>query len=89
LFEYLFTPFWLSNAAQTFQRMMDRTMYNLEAVFAFMDDSRVSSPDRQTYLIHFEAFFSALTANGLAINLEECFFCRSNFGNSQAVKYAK
>jgi hypothetical protein len=23
LFEYLFTPFWLSNAAQTFQRMMD------------------------------------------------------------------
>jgi hypothetical protein len=25
LFEYLFTPFGLSNAAQTFQRMMDRT----------------------------------------------------------------
>jgi hypothetical protein len=25
LFEYLFTPFGLSNPAQTFQRMMDRT----------------------------------------------------------------
>jgi hypothetical protein len=25
LFEYLFTPFGLSNGAQTFQRMMDRT----------------------------------------------------------------
>jgi hypothetical protein len=46
LFEYLFTPFGLSNAAQTFQRMMDRTTDGLEGVFAYMDDSRVGSPDR-------------------------------------------
>jgi hypothetical protein len=32
LFEYLFTPFGLSNAAQTFQRMMDRTTDGLEGV---------------------------------------------------------
>jgi hypothetical protein len=59
LFEYLFTPFGLSNAAQTFQRMMDRTTDGLEGVFAFMDDSRVGSPDRQTHLHHLEAFFKA------------------------------
>jgi hypothetical protein len=43
-------------------------------VFAYMDDSRVGSPDRQTHLRHLEAFFTALAANGLAINLEKCVF---------------
>jgi hypothetical protein len=33
LFEYLFTPFGLSNAAQTFQRMMDRTCASLEGTW--------------------------------------------------------
>jgi hypothetical protein len=70
-FEYLFTPFGLSNAAQTFECMMDGMVDNLEAVFAYMDNSRVGSPDRQTYLIHLEAIFPALAANGLAINLEK------------------
>jgi hypothetical protein len=52
----LFTSFGLSNAAQTFQRMIDRTVNNLEAVFAYMDDSWVGSPDRQAHLIHLEHF---------------------------------
>jgi hypothetical protein len=69
-----FTPFGLSNAAQTFQRMMDRTTDGLEGVFAYMDDSRVGSPDRQIHLHHLEAFSKALAANGLAINLEKCVF---------------
>jgi hypothetical protein len=74
LFEYLFTLFGLSNAAQTFQRMMDRTTDGLEGVFAYMDDSGVGSPDRQTHLRHLEAFFNALATNGLAISLEKCVF---------------
>jgi hypothetical protein len=57
LFEYLFIPFGLSNAAQTYQRMTDHTTNVLEGVFAYMDDSRVSSPDRQAHLRHLEAFF--------------------------------
>jgi hypothetical protein len=74
LFEYLFTPFRLSNATQTFQQMMDRTTDGLEGVFAYMDDSCVGFTDRQTHLHHLEAFFNALTTNGLAINLEKCVF---------------
>jgi hypothetical protein len=74
LFEYLFTPFGLSNAAQTFQRMMDRTTDGLEGVFAYMDYSSVGSPDRQTQLHHLDAFFKALAAKGLPINLEKCVF---------------
>jgi hypothetical protein len=54
--------------------MMDRTTDGLEGVFAYMDDSRVGSPDRQTHLRHLEAFFTALATNGLAINLEKCVF---------------
>jgi hypothetical protein len=73
LFKYLFTPFGLSNAAQTFQCMMDRTVDNVEAVFAYMDDSQVGSSDL-THLIHLEASLSALAASGLAINLEKCVF---------------
>jgi hypothetical protein len=46
----------------------------LEGVLAYMDDSRVGSPDRQTHLLHLEAFFYTLAANGLAINLEKCIF---------------
>jgi cleavage and polyadenylation specificity factor subunit 1 len=69
LFEYLFTLFGLSNAAQTFQRMMDRTTDGLEGVFAYMDNSRIGSPDRQTHLRHLVAFFTAI-----AINLEKCVF---------------
>ncbi len=53
---------------------MDRTTDGLEGVFAYMDDSRVGSPDRQTHLHHLEAFFSALVTNDLAINLEKCVF---------------
>jgi hypothetical protein len=74
LFEYLFMLFGLSNAAQAFQRMMDHTTDSLEGVFAYMDDSCVGSPDRQTHLLHLEAFSSALATNGLTINLEKCVF---------------
>jgi hypothetical protein len=73
LFEYLSMPFGLSNAAQTFQPMMDRTIDGLEGVIAYMD-SRVGSPNRQTHLLHLEDFFNALPTNGLAINLEKCIF---------------
>jgi hypothetical protein len=74
LFEYLFTPFGLSNAAQTFHVMMEHTTEGLEGVFAYMDNSRVGSPDRQTHLRHLEIFFNALATKGLAINLEKCVF---------------
>jgi hypothetical protein len=56
LFGYLFTPFGLSNAAQTFQRMMYRTTDGLEGVFAYMDNSRVGSPNRQTHLAIWRLF---------------------------------
>jgi hypothetical protein len=50
--------------------MMTRTTEGSEGVSAYMDDSQVGSPDRQTHLSHLEA----LATNCLAINLEKCVF---------------
>jgi hypothetical protein len=61
--------------------MMDRTTDGLEGVFAYMDDSRVGSPDRQTHLRHLEVFFTDLATNGLAINLEKCVFAAPALGH--------
>jgi hypothetical protein len=69
--------FGLSNAAQTFQKMMDRTCAGLECAFPYMDDSQIASPDRETHLQHLDKFFATLASNGLAINLEKCVFAVS------------
>jgi hypothetical protein len=50
---------------------MDCVVSKLEA---YIDDSRVGSPNRQTHLAHLEAVFAALAANGLTINLDKCVF---------------
>jgi hypothetical protein len=71
LFEYLFTPFGLSNAAQTFKTMIDRTCADLEGTFPYMDDTRVGSPDRETHLHHLDKLFTALAVDGLVIYLEK------------------
>jgi hypothetical protein len=76
LFKYLVMPFGLSNVPQTFQHMMDRTVDGLEGVFAYMDDSHVGSLDRQTHLLHLEAFFKLFGHqwNGLTLNFQKCVF---------------
>jgi Reverse transcriptase (RNA-dependent DNA polymerase) len=38
LFEYVFMPFGLKNAAQTFQRLMDKILRGLPYVFVYLDD---------------------------------------------------
>ncbi len=57
---------------------MDRITDSLEGVFAYMDDSCVVSPDRQTHL-HLEAFFNALATSSLAISLIKCVFAVLSF----------
>jgi hypothetical protein len=54
--------------------MMDHVVSKLEVVFAYMDNSWVGSPDRQTHLVHLKALFAALAANGLTVNLIKCVF---------------
>ncbi len=73
LFAYLFTPFGLSNAAQTFQRMIDCTCANLEDIFPYMDDTRVGSLDREMHLHHLDKLFTALPSMDLPLTLKNAF----------------
>jgi hypothetical protein len=54
--------------------MINRTIDGLQGMFAHTDDSQVGFLDMQMYLVHLEAFFAALAANVLTINLEKCVF---------------
>ena len=74
LFEYLFMPFGLSNAAQTFQRLMDRLFRPLPFVFTYLDDHLIASVTLEEHFCHLRQFFEVLQTSGLTINPEKCVF---------------
>jgi hypothetical protein len=43
MFKYLYMPFSLKNAAQTFQQLMDRIFCHLPFLFTYIDDHRIAS----------------------------------------------
>jgi hypothetical protein len=74
LFEYVFMPFGLMNAAQTFQRLMDRLFRNLPFVFTYLDDHLIASRTLEEHMEHLSQFFQVLQDNGLTINPGKCTF---------------
>ena len=52
LFEYLFMPFGLKNAAQTFQRLMDRKFRHLPFLSVYLDDILIASRSEEEHLDH-------------------------------------
>jgi hypothetical protein len=73
LFEYVFMPFGLMKAAQTFQRLMDRLFRNLPFVFTYLDD-QIASRTLEEHMEHLSQFFQVLQDNGLTINPSKCVF---------------
>jgi cleavage and polyadenylation specificity factor subunit 1 len=78
LFEYVFMPFGLSNAAQTFQRLMDRLFRHLPFVFTYLDDHLIASRSLEEHMDHLAKFFAVLQDNGLTINPGKCVFAASS-----------
>jgi hypothetical protein len=74
LFEYVFMPFGLMNAAQTFQRLMDRLFRSLPFVFTYLDDHLIASRTMEEHMEHLSQFFQVLQDNGLTINPAKCTF---------------
>ncbi len=74
LFEYLFMPFGLMNAAQTFQRLKDRLFGHLPFVFTDLD----ASATLEEHMQHLAVFFQVLQENGLTINPSKCTFAVSS-----------
>ena len=74
LFEFLWMPFSLKNAAQAFQRLMDSVCQGLEFAFIYVDDILVVSTDADTHKQHLRLLFQRLHENGLVINPAKCQF---------------
>jgi Reverse transcriptase (RNA-dependent DNA polymerase) len=74
LYEFLFMPFGLKNAAQTFQRLMDSLFQNIPFIFIYLDDILIFSPSRSQHISHLHTALSILAENGLHINPAKCVF---------------
>lgn len=75
-FEWLFMPFGLRNAGNTFQRMMDRLGIDLPFVFIYLDDILIASKDFETHLHHLRLVLERLRSFGLVINPAKCLFAQ-------------
>ncbi|OBQ33901.1 MAG: hypothetical protein AN484_26985, partial [Aphanizomenon flos-aquae WA102] len=51
---------------------------HLPYAFAYLDDTRVGSVDRQKHLEHLDQLFAIMAENGLSINIDKCVFAVSN-----------
>jgi RNase H-like domain found in reverse transcriptase/Reverse transcriptase (RNA-dependent DNA polymerase)/Integrase zinc binding domain len=70
LFYFTRMPFGLRNAGQSFQRLMDSVMANLDSAFAYLDDVLVAStPEEHEGAVR--AVLERLHDNGLVLNLEK------------------
>ncbi len=74
LFKYLFMPFGLRNAPQTFQRFMDRLFKHPPFVFCYLDDLIIASHTLEEHHEHLRQIFTILQENGLQINPAKCVF---------------
>jgi cleavage and polyadenylation specificity factor subunit 1 len=75
LFEYLYMPFGLRNAAQTFQRLMDRLFAHLPNIFVYLD-ILLATADMDFHLQLLEQVFTILHQNNLLLNPEKSSFAQ-------------
>ena len=73
-FEFLRTPFGLRNAAQAFQRLMDRVAGDLPFCFIYLDDILVASASLEEHRRHVSALFDRLEQHGMVLNKAKCVF---------------
>jgi hypothetical protein len=74
LYEYTRMTFGMRNAGSTFQRLMDRVVSGLPAVFAYLDDLLIASASMEQHIQDLQEVFSRLQTAGLVVNAEKCLF---------------
>ena len=77
LFEWLVMPFGVRNAANTFQRMMDRLLDGFAFAFVYLDDILIASFTFEEHLADVRAVLERLSEFGLVINPQKSLFCQS------------
>ena len=68
-------PFGKKSAAQTFQRLMDSVLQDIDSAFVYhLDDILIASSTEKEHLDDLKAVFRRLIDHGLVIRLEKCLF---------------
>ena len=67
-----------NSAAQTFQRLVDFILQDIDSAFVNLDDILIASSTEKEHLDDLKAVFRRLTDHGLVIRLEKCLFCVSS-----------
>ena len=77
-YEYLRLPMGLCNSPDIFQEKMGELFYDLEYVWAYIDDLLVitNEGDYETHLQQLENVFQLLRKSGLKVNATKSFFCK-------------
>lgn len=74
LFEFVFMPFGLCNAAQTFTRFLDEVTRGLDFVHTYIDDILCASETEEQHMEHLRILFDRLSKYGVVINPTKCIF---------------
>ena len=78
LFEYLYMPFGLKNASQSFQRLMDHTFTDQNCVFMYLDDNLAATATAKEHFQVLHQVFQLLKDNSLVLNLQKCEFLQDS-----------
>ena len=72
--DFLRMPFGLKCAAQSFQRLMNTVLQDLDCAFVYLFDILVASSSDQSHFDDLITHFHRLRHHGLVIKLEKCLF---------------
>lgn len=72
LFEYVYMPFGLRNAGQTFQRFINQVLTGLNFCVPYFDDILVASNNEEEHKSHLRTVFERLKEHGLTLNASKC-----------------
>ena len=78
LYEWVYMPFGLKNAAATYQKFMDEMLRGLTGTYAYLDDVLISAETEEENLQILEEVLRRISARGLRINPQKCEFLKDS-----------